>query len=156
MLKINQSAPEFSLPDQDGTIHSLSQYRGKWIFLYFYPKDNTPGCTVEACSIRDHWQDFSTAGITVLGVSADSQQSHIKFVSQHKLPFPVLSDVEKTMISAYDALSEKSMFGKKFIGITRISYLINPDGKIAHVYPKVNPLNHVSEVLRDIATAQTR
>ncbi len=155
MLEVGQTAPDFSLYDQDGTLHTLLQYRGSYVFLYFYPKDNTPGCTLEACSIRDRWQDFESAGVVVLGVSADDQKSHLQFATTHKLPFPVLSDGKKLMIEAYDAIGQRKMFGKTFIGIKRVSYLISPEGKIIKNYPNVNPINHIGKVLKDVtATAR--
>lgn len=155
MLKIGQIAPLFALADRTGALHELQQYRDKWVLLYFYPKDNTPGCTTEACAVRDNWGAFTTKNAVVLGVSADSQKSHQKFVSQHQLPFPVLSDPEKTVITEYGALIEKSMFGKKYLGINRISYLINPTGLIAKLYQKVEPSTHIDEVLKDLDAAQS-
>jgi len=141
MLDLNTSAPDFELLDQTGSKHKLSDYRGQWLLLYFYPKDDTPGCTAEACAIRDVWSDFKRAGIVVLGISHDSVESHAKFVDKYHLPFTVLSDPKKEVISAYQA---KAGFLTR-----RISYLINPDGLIAKVYPKVSPKEHAGEILAD-------
>ncbi len=149
-LVVGSTAPNFNLPDQNGQFHQLSDYQGKWLLLYFYPKDNTPGCTTEACSIRDNWADFTKFNAVVLGVSADSVTSHGKFVQKFSLPFPLLSDENKVVLSAYGVLVEKSMFGKKFLGIKRSSFLIGPQGKIAKIYEKVKPLTHASEVLKDL------
>ena len=149
MIEVGLTAPDFSLADQTGTNVSLSQFKNQWVLLYFYPKDNTPGCTVEACGIRDSWSEFQKAGIVVLGVSADSVKKHQKFIADHQLPFTLLSDVDKEVIKKYEALAEKSMFGKKYMGIMRISYLIDPNGKVRKVYPKVNPVTHAKEILKD-------
>jgi peroxiredoxin Q/BCP len=152
MIEIGLTAPEFSLPDQSGTQVSLSDYKDHWVLLYFYPKDNTPGCTVEACGIRDSWRDFQKADIVVLGVSADSIKKHQQFIADHQLPFTLLSDKDREVIKKYDALGEKSMFGKKYLGIMRVSYLIDPQGKIIKIYPKVNPVTHAKEILEDAST----
>jgi len=143
-------ASNFSLPDQDGTIHELSDYSGKWVVLYFYPKDDTPGCTKEACSFRDASQEFRDRGVVVLGVSKDSVASHKKFSEKYHLNFPILSDEDKRVIKAYKAWGMKKFMGKEFEGIIRTTYLINPEGEIAKIYPKVNPLIHAGEVLKDI------
>jgi len=138
-LKVGQKAPDFSLSDQNGAKHSLIDYKGKWILLYFYPKDNTPGCTQEACAIRDSYPDFEKLGITVFGVSTDSVASHEKFASKFGLPFILLSDNEKEVIGKYDIWRFK-----------RISFLIDPEGNIAKIYPKVKPAEHAQEVLHDL------
>jgi peroxiredoxin Q/BCP len=147
---LNKKAPAFTLPDQDGKKHKLSDYLGQWVLLYFYPKDNTPGCTKEACTIRDVWSEFKKAGIVVLGVSKDSVASHKKFADKFELPFTLLADVDHKVIEKYEAWKPKTMFGKEFLGIVRMSYLINPQGKIVKVYPKVKPAAHADEVLRDV------
>ncbi|MDH5442298.1 MAG: thioredoxin-dependent thiol peroxidase [Candidatus Nomurabacteria bacterium] len=149
MLENNTIAPAFSLLDQDEQTHTLADYAGKWVLVYFYPKDDTPGCTAEACAIRDAYNDFEKQGIVVLGISKDSPKSHKKFADKYELPFILLSDPSGGMISAYDSFKEKSMFGKTFMGINRGSYLINPDGIIARVYPKVDPANHAGQILID-------
>lgn len=150
MLEIGLTAPEFTLPNQNNSQISLSSFKGTWVLLYFYPKDNTPGCTIEACTIRDRWSEFQRSEITVLGISADSVESHHKFTENHSLPFTLLSDPEHRVIKRYDALAEKLLFGKKFTGVLRISYLIDPQGKIRKTYPKVNPSDHAGEILKDV------
>jgi len=149
-LKIGSSAPVFRLPDQTGKIYQLADYQGKWLLLYFYPKDNTPGCTVEACTIRDNWADFGKLNASVLGISADSVASHQKFANKFNLSFPILADEDKFIIRRYGILAEKSMFGKTFLGIKRSSFLIDPDGKIAKIYEKVKPADHAAQVLEDL------
>ncbi|MEY2665261.1 MAG: peroxiredoxin [Candidatus Parcubacteria bacterium] len=150
MLSINTPAPAFSLPDEDSVIHTLEQYRGKKILLYFYPKDDTPGCTKEACVIAEVYKDFSAKGVVVLGVSKDSPKSHKRFKEMYHLPFTLLSDQEGDVIDAYGAWQNKSMFGRSFMGIARISYLIDADGTIVKVYPNVDPATHAFEILKDI------
>lgn len=150
MLKIGSKAPAFSLKDQNGDVHSMQDVKGKWVLLYFYPKDDTPGCTTEACSIRDAWSDFKKTGAVVWGVSKDSVKSHAKFADKYHLPFPVLSDESTEMIQAYGAWAMKKFMGREFMGILRISYLIDPEGKIVKVYDKVKPAEHASEVLADL------
>lgn len=144
-IKINQTAPDFSLPDQNGVKHKLSNYKGKWILLYFYPKDDTPGCTTEACTLRDNFPAFKKLGIQVFGISIDNEKSHKKFADKYQLPFTLLADEEK-----YGVWQEKSMYGRKYMGTVRNSYLISPDGKIAKIYEKVKPAVHAEEVLADI------
>jgi peroxiredoxin Q/BCP len=151
MLTTDTSAPDFTLLDQDGTPHSLAEYRGRWVLLYFYPKDDTPGCTKEACAIRDDFHDFDTIDAVVLGVSADSVKSHKKFAEKYSLPFTLLADTEKTVINAYGVWGDKKFMGREYEGILRQSFLINPAGKIAKVYEKVKPEEHAKEVLGDIA-----
>ncbi|MBI2086681.1 MAG: thioredoxin-dependent thiol peroxidase [Candidatus Zambryskibacteria bacterium] len=150
--KLNSKAPNFSLPDQDGKTHKLSDYKGKWVLLYFYPKDDTPGCTVEACTIRDQFQDFKKIKAIVLGVSKDSVESHRKFADTYDLPFVLLSDEDKKIIKKYGVWGEKNMAGKKYMGVRRTSFLIGPDGKIKKVYENVKPPKHASEVLSDLRT----
>lgn len=149
MLKLGAKAPDFNLPDQDGTMHSLKEQKGKWVLLYFYPKDDTPGCTVEACTIRDNYSAFKKAGIVVLGVSADSVKKHAKFAEKYKLPFTLLADEEKVAINAYDVWAKKKFMGREYMGILRNSFLINPEGKIAKIYEGVKPADHAEEVLAD-------
>ncbi len=150
-IQVGSLAPDFKLSDQSGKVHQLADYVGKWLLIYFYPKDNTPGCTTEACTLRDAWSALSDSGAVVLGVSADSVASHERFAKKFKLPFPLLADEDKEMIQTYGVLVEKSMFGKKFLGIKRSSFLIDPKGKIAKIYPKVKPSEHAQEVLQDLA-----
>ncbi len=143
-------APQFTLPDQNGTNHSLADYAGKWILVYFYPKDDTPGCTIEACSFRDKSEELVKHNIVVLGMSKDTTSSHQKFVTKFNLNFPLLSDTSTKTIKAYGAWGEKKFMGRTFIGILRNSYLINPDGEIAKTYEKVKPAEHTAEVITDV------
>lgn len=143
-------AIDFSLPDQNGKVHSLSSYKGSWVFLYFYPKDDTPGCTKEACGFRDSLNDLKKHNVFVLGVSADSVSSHQKFAKKYNLNFPLLSDEKKEIIKAYGAFGKKKFMGKEFEGILRISFLINPKGEIVKKYDKVKPEVHAKEVLEDV------
>ncbi len=155
MLKEGAKAPNFKSVDQDGIEHTLSQYKGSWVMLYFYPKDDTPGCTKEACSIRDSWKEFNDKGITVLGVSADTAAKHKMFADKYNLPFPLLADTEKEIIKSYEAVGMKKMYGREYEGIFRVTYLISPDGKIAKAYPKVKPDIHADEILQDITALQS-
>jgi len=141
---------DFSLTDQNGQTHKLSSYQGKWVLLYFYPKDNTPGCTKEACGFRDSLNDLKEHNVFVLGVSADSVSSHQKFSQKYQLNFPLLSDEKKEVIKAYGAWGKKKFMGREFEGILRISFLINPKGEIVKKYDKVKPEIHAKEVLKDI------
>ncbi|MDO8742667.1 MAG: thioredoxin-dependent thiol peroxidase [bacterium] len=141
--KVGTEAPEFTLPDQDGKMHSLAEYQGSWVLLYFYPKDDTPGCTIEACTIRDQFKDFTTIGVNVLGVSTDSVASHKKFVDAYQLPFTLLADEHKEVVGAYGVLAT-------YVGTMRTSFLIDPEGKIAKVYEKVKPEKHAAEVIADL------
>jgi thioredoxin-dependent peroxiredoxin len=145
-------APDFSLPDQYGDIHTLSDYKDKWLLIYFYPKDETPGCTKEACNFRDNSEAFAEKGVEIIGISKDSVSSHIAFSQKHELPFPILSDETAETIKAFGAWGEKKFIGKTYEGINRNTYLINPEGEILHVYENVNPLTHVSSLLKDIDT----
>lgn len=140
MVKVGDLAPAFTLPDQDGAMHSLSKYLGTYTLIYFYPKDDTPGCTKEACSIRDAWNEFTRAGISVIGISADPIDSHKTFKQKYKLPYTLLSDRDKSIIAEY---------GAKGIGTKRISYLVSPDGVVIKAYPKVDPATHAAEILID-------
>ena len=145
-----KNASGFSLLDQEEKIHNLSDYFGKWVVLYFYPKDDTPGCTAEACSFRDANELFRSKGVTILGVSKDTVASHKKFAEKYHLTFPLLSDQDHTVIEAYGFWQPKKFMGKEFMGIVRATVLINPEGKIAKTYPKVDPLKHVEEILEDL------
>ena len=143
-------APDFSLPDQDGTIHTLSQYKGKWVIVYFYPKDATPGCTKEACNFRDGREFLEAAGAVVLGISKDSVSSHKKFAEKHNLAFTLLSDTESTTIQAFGAWGKKKFMGREYEGIKRNTYLINPMGEIVKTYENVNPITHIKEIFDDL------
>lgn len=145
-----KKAPNFELQDQNDQTHKLSDYQGKWVLIYFYPKDMTSGCTVEAERFRDMMEDFEAMDVQVLGVSCDDVKSHQKFADKHDLNFPLLADTEKQMVQDYKVWVEKSMYGKKYMGIQRDSFLINPDGNIEKHYEKVKPKNHPEEVLTDI------
>jgi thioredoxin-dependent peroxiredoxin len=148
-LKTADEAPDFSLPDQDGRTRRLSDYRGRWVLVYFYPRDDTPGCTKEACGIRDTWGEFERRGLTVLGISTDTVASHKKFEAKHSLPFTLLADEQKEVVKAYGVWAPKKLAGREFLGTKRTSFLIDPEGKIAKVYPKVKPGEHADEILAD-------
>ena len=147
MLQVGELVSDFTLVDQDEKSHTLSQYRGKKVVLYFYPKDMTPGCTVQAEGMRDSMNDLEAKGIVVLGVSVDDVKSHKKFVEKYNLNFPLLADTEKSVVQAYGVWKEKSMFGKKYMGIQRDTFLIDEEGKLIQHFEKVNPLKHASQIL---------
>lgn len=147
--KAGTKAPGFKALDQDGVTRSLKDYAGKWVILYFYPKDDTPGCTKEACGFRDGFAKYKRAGIEVIGVSVDSVKKHAKFVEKYSLPFTLLSDEDKKIVEAYGVWGEKKFMGRTYMGTNRVSYLINPEGKIVKVYDKVKPEEHADEVLAD-------
>lgn len=149
-INVGEKAPDFNLSDQNGEFHSLKDQKGKWVLLYFYPRDNTPGCTKEACTIRDTFPDFMKLDIVVFGCSADSQESHKKFAEKQRLPFILLSDNEKKVMRAYGAWAKKKLLGREYMGIIRSSVLIDPKGKIAKIYSKVKPAEHAQEVLEDV------
>ncbi len=149
-LKVGDKAPGFELPDQDGKLHTLKEYAGKFVLLYFYPKDDTPGCTKEACTIRDNYGAFKKAGIVVLGASVDPVKKHKKFVEKYDLPFTLLADEEKTLVNDYGVWGKKKFMGREYMGIKRWSFLIDPKGKIAKVYEDVKPADHAEEVLADV------
>ena len=148
--KVGAKAPSFSLLDQEGKKHSLSQYQGKWVLLYFYPKDDTSGCTKEACAIRDEFPAFKKLSCVVLGVSIDAVSSHSKFADKYDLPFTLLADEKKEVVKKYKVWQKKSMYGREYMGTLRTSFLINPKGMIAKVYEKVKPEIHADEVLADL------
>lgn len=148
-------APDFTLNDSTGTPHTLSAYRGKWILVYFYPKDNTPGCTKEACMIRDTFPEFEKLNCVVFGISTDSETSHKKFEEKFSLPFTLLADTEKVVVNLYGVWAPKKFMGREFIGTLRQSFLINPEGVIEKIYTTVKPEMHAGEVVRDI-TARTQ
>jgi len=147
VLKEGDQAPDFSVPTNGGGQVSLSDLRGKNVVLYFYPKDDTPGCTKEACAFRDEFASFKKKGAVVLGVSIDSPKAHDKFVEKYKLPFPLLSDADKKIVEAYGVWGEKSFMGRKYMGTYRVTFLIGPDGLIKRIWPEVKPDKHAAEVL---------
>ena len=150
-LTVGQSAPDFSLPDQHGEPHRLGDYRGRWVLLYFYPKDDTPGCTAEACGLRDNLPRFADINAAVLGISVDDVASHRQFAQKYDLPFTLLADEQKRAVAAYGVWGEKSFAGKTYLGTSRTSYLIDPEGRIAKIYEQVKPERHAAEVLADLA-----
>jgi peroxiredoxin Q/BCP len=143
-------APEFNLPDENNNYHKLSDYLGKWVVLYFYPKDDTPGCTAEACSFRDSLADLKKYGVEILGVSKDSVKSHKKFSEKYGLNFPILSDESLETIKAYGAYGEKKFMGKTFEGVSRVTFLIDKKGYVKKKHEKVSPKKHAREILDDI------
>ncbi len=147
MLKEGQKAPDFNLPSSDGKNIALKDLKGKKVVLYFYPKDDTPGCTVEACGFRDRIKNIERKGAVVLGVSPDNVASHNKFIEKFGLPFILLSDAEKKASQDYGVGVEKSMYGKKYMGVARTTFIIGPEGKIEKIYEKVKPDVHTEEVL---------
>ncbi|SIS78224.1 thioredoxin-dependent thiol peroxidase [Alicyclobacillus vulcanalis] len=149
-LEVGVKAPEFSAESDAGDVVKLSDLRGKVVVLYFYPKDDTPGCTQEACAFRDLKSRFEEAGAVIYGVSRDDVKSHVKFRDKHGLNFPLLSDPEGAVCQAYDVLKEKNMYGRKTIGIERTTYVIDRDGTIAAVFPKVKVDGHADEVLAKV------
>jgi len=150
MIQIDEQAPDFSLPDQKGTTHTLSSYKGSWIVVYFYPKDNTPGCTTEACSFRDAASVYDKNNVIVLGISKDSVASHTKFSHQYHLPFPILSDPEHRVIEKYQAWAPKKFMGKEFLGILRKTILIDPKGNVRKIYDHVDVQTHADQIIADI------
>jgi len=150
MLEVGSIAPDFSLPDQNDNTVALSSFKGKWIVLYFYPKDDTPGCTTEACNFQNALPDFSTIDAVVLGVSKDPVKKHKKFVDKYNLQFTLISDENGTVCEDYETWVKKNMYGREYMGINRSTYLVDPQGKIAKVYPKVKPKEHHTEVLASL------
>lgn len=151
MLNVGDRAPEFSLPDENGTVHALADYRGKKVVLYFYPKDMTPGCTTEACDFRDNLARATSSGAVVLGVSPDAVKQHAKFVKKESLNFPLLSDESTAVAQQYGVWKEKSMYGRTYMGIERSTFVIDEEGIIMAIFPKVRVKGHVQEVLRALA-----
>ena len=151
MLEIGTKAPDFTLPDQNGNMHSLSEYRGKKVILYFYPKDNTAGCTKQACGFAERYPQFTEMGAVVLGVSKDSVASHKKFEEKYGLPFTILSDPELVAIQAYDVWQEKKNYGKTYMGVVRTTYLIDEEGKIAKAFDKVKAADNPEQMLGELS-----
>ena len=152
LLEVGDKAPPFKTIDQDGKSVSLSDFKGQKAVLYFYPKDDTPGCTKEACGFRDGWSKFRKRRIAVLGVSVDDAKSHRKFAEKFSLPFTLLADTDKSIVNAYGVWGEKSMYGRKYMGTNRVTYLIDEKGRIAAVWPKVKPEGHADEILAAAGT----
>lgn len=153
LIEEGQAAPAFTLKDQDGKTHKLSGYRGQWVVLYFYPRDNTPGCTIQACGFRDNHSKLEKLNAVVLGVSPDDEKAHQKFVEKRKLSFPLLVDPDQAVALKYGAWREKKLFAKKYMGIVRTTYLIDPQGKVARRWDKVKVAGHVAEVVAAISKA---
>ena len=150
MLEVGTKAPEFTLPDQNGNMHSLSEYRGKKVILYFYPKDNTAGCTKQACGFAERYPQFTEKGAVVLGVSKDSVASHKKFEEKYGLPFTILADPELVAIQAYDVWQEKKNYGKTYMGVVRTTYLIDENGKIVKAFDKVKAADNPEQMLGEL------
>jgi thioredoxin-dependent peroxiredoxin len=146
-LKEGDQAPQFAAPTNGGGRLSLAELQGKNVILYFYPRDDTPGCTKEACAFRDHFAAFKKKGAVVLGVSVDPVKAHDKFVEKYKLPFTLLADEDKKIVEAYGVWGQKSFMGRKYMGIHRVTFLIGPNGRIRKIWPKVKPEEHAAEVL---------
>lgn len=149
MLSVGDKAPNFMLNDQDGNPVQLADFKGKKLVIYFYPKDQTPGCIKEACSFRDNIDAYKQHDIAVLGVSIDSEKSHQNFIAKQNLNFPLLADVEKVMVNAYEVWGEKSMYGRKYMGVFRKTFLVNETGNIDKIYEKVKVATHAEDVLKD-------
>jgi thioredoxin-dependent peroxiredoxin len=149
-MEIDTKAPDFTLPDENGNPVALDQFRGKNVVLFFYPRANTPGCTIEACGFRDAFKKLQKAGLVVLGISPDTPKAQLKFKEKYDLPYTLLADDKKEVAKKFDVLKEKNMYGKKVIGIVRSTFLIGPDGKIAHIFSPVKPEGHAEEVLAEV------
>jgi peroxiredoxin Q/BCP len=152
MIKLKEGtlAPDFKLADQNGKVHKLSDYRGHWTLMYFYPKDDTTGCTKEACAIRDMMPNFKKLKLQVFGISIDSVKSHKKFEEKYDLPFTLLADEDKKVVEKYGVWGQKKFMGREYMGTLRTSFLVNPEGKIAKIYENVKPEMHANEILEDL------
>jgi peroxiredoxin Q/BCP len=149
-LTVGDPAPDFSLPDAEGNLYSLADLKGKRVVLYFYPRDNTPGCTKEACGFRDNYETYQQQDVVVLGVSTDDAKSHTKFIQKYDLPFPLLIDEGGAMAAKYDSYGLKKFMGKEYMGITRSTFIIGSDGKLEKIYRKVKAETHAETVLTDL------
>jgi thioredoxin-dependent peroxiredoxin len=147
-LEIGQKAPDFTGKDQNGNTIRLSDYRGKKVVLYFYPKDNTPGCTAQACDLRDNYQLLQSRGYQVLGISSDSQASHQKFISKYDLPFPLIADEDKSIHEQWGTWVEKSMYGRKYMGTARVTFVIDEEGLIEDIIEKVKTSDHTAQIVK--------
>ena len=150
-LKPGDKAPAFSAMTQEGNRVSLADFQGRQVIVYFYPRDDTPGCTKEACAFRDEFAEFKKQGAVILGVSIDSPKSHQKFAEKYRLPFLLLADEEKAIVQAYGVWGEKRFMGRKYQGTHRVTFLIDPEGRIQHIWPEVKPQDHAAEVLAALA-----
>lgn len=153
-LKIGDKAPEFCLPDAEKGQVCLKDHRGKWVVLYFYPKDNTKGCTMEALEFTAAEDDFNARGAVVIGVSPDSPESHTKFIKKHDLGITLLSDTEKEILTGYGVWQKKKMYGREYMGVVRSTFLIDPEGKIAYIWPKVKVVGHADAVMEKLVKLQ--
>ncbi len=153
LLKKGDKAPDFAGVDQNGNQKKLSDYKGKKVVLYFYPKDNTPGCTAEACNLRDNYSELTSMGFEVIGVSPDNEKSHTNFVGKYNLPFTLLADTDMEILKAYGAWGEKKMYGKTYEGVLRTTYVIDEEGTIFKVFPKVNTRDHTKQILQELELA---
>ncbi|WP_299402079.1 thioredoxin-dependent thiol peroxidase [Acaryochloris sp. IP29b_bin.148] len=153
-LAVGDDAPDFTLPDAEGNAIHLQAFQGQWVVLYFYPRDNTPGCTKEACGFRDQYEHYQTNQAVILGVSGDDAKSHQKFIQKQDLPFYLLSDLTLDVAKTYEAYGPKKFMGKEYEGIYRHTFLINPEGKLAKIYRKVKPADHAEAILKDLALLQ--
>ncbi len=148
MLEVGDEAPDFGLPDADGREHRLADHRGSWVLVSFYPADDTPGCTKQACSVRDHWDELRDAGIDVLSISPDDAASHAAFTAKHDLPHTLLCDPAREVMEPWGAWGEKVLYGRTTVGVRRIAYLIDPDGVVRKVWKRVRTAEHASDVLK--------
>ncbi len=155
LAAVNTKAPEFTLPDETGAMHRLTEFHGKPVVLYFYPKDDTPGCTTEACGFRDQYKEYSDAGVLVIGVSPDSSQSHMKFKAKYDLPFMLLADEGHKVCELYGVWGRKKAMGREYDGVFRTTFLISPQGKIIKVFEGVKPDGHSAEVLAALAASSS-
>ncbi len=149
-LQPGDPAPDFSLPDADGNLVSLADLKGKRVVLYFYPRDNTPGCTKEACGFKENYAELQKRDVVLLGVSTDDAKSHNKFITKHELPFPLLCDIDAQVSTAYESYGLKKFMGKEYMGIKRTTFIIGTDGKLEKIYQKVKPADHADQVLQDL------
>ncbi|GAB2629971.1 thioredoxin-dependent thiol peroxidase [Belliella aquatica] len=147
-LEVGNLAPQFESKDQNGNVIMLSDFKGKKVVLYFYPKDNTPGCTAQACNLRDNYEALQKAGYVVLGISSDSQKSHQKFIEKQELPFSLIADEDKTVHEAFGTWVEKSMYGRKYMGTARTTFIIDEEGKIEEIIEKVKTKEHTNQILK--------
>jgi peroxiredoxin Q/BCP len=147
-VKVGSKAPDFKIPDQDGNIVKLADFIGKKVVLYFYPKDQTPGCTAQSCNLRDNYKLLQKQGYEIIGVSTDSEKSHRNFITKQKLPFTLLADVDKTLHEKYGTWAEKSMYGRTYMGTLRTTFIIDEKGKIEEIIGKVNTKNHTDQILK--------